>query len=79
MKLNLTKVSRGYYENNIGNAACNNLIRISLSNPYRYLGEGSNEWQLYIEVQDDLILNEWFSTKKQASEFGARFLTNLTK
>lgn len=75
MKLSLTKVSRGYYERNIGN----DLVRISLSNPYRYLGEGSNEWQLYIEVQGELILNEWFSTKKQASEFGAKFLTDLTK
>ena len=71
MTLNLKRVGNGYYERNIGD------VRISLSNPFVYLGEGSEAWQLWIEVEGTVLLNEWFDTKKQASKFGAQFINSL--
>tara|TARA_R110002072_G_scaffold256167_3_gene415009 strand:- start:744 stop:959 length:216 start_codon:yes stop_codon:yes gene_type:complete len=71
MTLSLNRVAKGYYENNVG------VIRISLNNPYIYLGEGSNSWQLTIEVDGDELVSEYFDTKKQASTFGAQFINSL--
>tara|TARA_R110001592_G_C12648519_1_gene701048 strand:+ start:87 stop:302 length:216 start_codon:yes stop_codon:yes gene_type:complete len=71
MTLNLKRVGNGYYERNIGD------VRISISNPFVYLGEGSKAWQLWIEVEGNVLLDEWFDTKKQASKFGAQFINSL--
>tara|TARA_R110002153_G_scaffold1484_1_gene7644 strand:- start:47 stop:262 length:216 start_codon:yes stop_codon:yes gene_type:complete len=71
MTLNLKRVGNGYYERNIGD------VRISISNPFVHLGEGSKAWQLWIEVEGNVLLDEWFDTKKQASTFGAQFINSL--
>mgnify|MGYP003625790612 FL=1 len=71
MTLNLNRVDKGYYQNNIGS------IRISINNPYIYLGEGSNAWQLTIEVAGTELVSEYFNTKKEASQFGANFINSI--
>ena len=71
MKLRLKRVMPGYYENITKD------VRITLSNPYRMLKDGSNAWQLIIEVNDVEVVNEWFDTKKAASSFGAELIYTL--
>jgi len=71
MTLNLNRVAKGYYQNNVG------AIRISLNNPYIYLGEGSKAWQLTIEVSGVELISEYFNTKKEASQFGANFINSI--
>ena len=71
MRLNLYRVSKGDYENNSGD------VRISLNNPFIMLGEGSNAWQLTIEVAGEELVSQYFDTKKQASTFGAQFINSL--
>ena len=71
MTLNLNRVAKGYYEKNVSD------IRISLTNPFVYLGEGSNAWQLTIEVCEEELVSQYFDTKKQASQFGARFFQSI--
>ena len=51
-------------------------ISITISNPYRMLKDGSNAWQLWIEVDGEVLVNEWFDTKKQANKFGTNWVIN---
>ena len=69
--LDLKRVSNGYYERNSGE------IRISVSNPYVYLGEGSNAWQCWVEVEGIVLYNEWFRTKGDACKAGAGFINQF--
>ena len=69
--LDLKKVSNGYYERNSGE------IRISITNPYVYLGEGSNAWQCWIEVEGIVLYNEWFELKRHASKAGADYINQF--
>jgi len=69
--LDLKRVSSGYYERNVGE------VRIQLSNPYVFLGEGSNSWQCVIEVQGDVVYNEWFRTKSDACKEGADYINQF--
>tara|TARA_R110000803_G_C11697873_1_gene285001 strand:+ start:142 stop:357 length:216 start_codon:yes stop_codon:yes gene_type:complete len=71
MQLNLNKIGNGSYYKNLG------AIKITLTNPFVYLGEGSNAWQLTIEVEGLELISEYFGTKKQASQFGAAFINSL--
>ena len=69
--LNLKKVSNGYYERNSGE------IRISISNPYVYLGEGSNAWECWIEVEGIVLYNEWFELKRHGMKAMAEFINQF--
>ena len=69
--LDLKKVSNGYYERNIGE------VRISISNPYVYLGEGSNAWECWIEVEGIVLYHEWFQLKRDASRAGANYINQF--
>ena len=71
MRLHLNRLSKGDYERIVG------AIRITLTNPFIALGEGSKAWQLVMEVNDVEIVNEYFDTKKQASNFGAELIYTL--
>ena len=51
-------------------------ISITISNPYRMLKDGSNAWQLWIEVDGEVVVDEWFDTKKQANKFGTNWVIN---
>ena len=51
-------------------------VSITISNPYRMLKDGSNAWQLWIEVDGEVVVNEWFDTKKQANKFGTNWVIN---
>ena len=51
-------------------------VSITISNPYRMLKDGSNAWQLWIEVNGEVVVNEWFDTKKQANKFGTNWVIN---
>ena len=69
--LNLKRKHTGIYE------VENEEILISISNPYSSDRMGSNAWQLVIEDktnEDKELVNEWFDTKKEASQFGARWV-----
>lgn len=69
--LNLQKKHKGVYEIDTDQ------ITISVSNPKSDSGIGPNLWQLLIidKTNDwEIILNEWFSTKKEASKFGAQWV-----
>ena len=35
---------------------------------------GSNSWQLVIEIDEEIILNEYFPTKKVASTYAANWV-----
>jgi len=68
--LNLKRKHRGIYEVEAGE------ILVNVSNPYLSDGISQNRWQLIIIEKTDYkeLLNEWFPTKKEASEFGARWI-----
>ena len=69
--LNLKRKHTGIYEVETEE------ILISISNPHSSGGMGSNEWQLVIEDKTDgdkELVNEWFETKKEASQFGANWV-----
>ena len=51
-------------------------ISITISNPYRMLKDGSNAWQLWIEVDGEVVVNESFDSKKQANKFGTNWVIN---
>ena len=68
--LDLKKTMAGQYSVNAGN------VSITISNPYRMLKDGSNAWQLWIEVDGEVVVNEWFDTKKQANKFGTNWVIN---
>tara|TARA_R110000822_G_scaffold240792_3_gene370169 strand:+ start:407 stop:622 length:216 start_codon:yes stop_codon:yes gene_type:complete len=71
MTLSLNRISKGDYEKKAG------AIRISLNNPFIMLGEGSNAWQLTIEIAGEELVSEYFDTKAQGSKFGAQFINSL--
>ena len=71
MTLKLKRLFKGYYENQAGD------IKVNLNNPFVFLGEGSNAWQLTIEIGDEELVSEYFQTKKEASEFGAKIINSL--
>ena len=54
----------------------NDDILISISNPYSANGIGTNAWETIIECKKtgEELRHEWFDTKKQASEFGAKWV-----
>ena len=68
--LNLQKKHKGIYEIETDE------FLISVSNPRSSNGFGSTEWQLVIidKINHEDLLDEWFPTKKEASEFGARWV-----
>ena len=69
--LNLKRKHTGIYE------VENEEILISISNPYSADRMGSNTWQLVIEDKTNEgkeLVNECFDTKKEASQFGARWV-----
>jgi len=68
--LALKKQSKGIYE------VQNDNILISISNPYSASGMGTNAWETIIECKNSvrILRHEWFDTKKQASEFGAKWV-----
>lgn len=68
--LDLKRISKGQYGVSAGN------VSITISNPYRMLKDGSNAWQLWIEVDGEVVVNEWFDTKKQANKFGTNYVIN---
>ncbi len=68
--LNLKRIMSGKYNVEAGD------ISITISNPYRMLKDGSNAWQLWIEVNGKVVVNEWFDTKKQANKFGTNWVIN---
>ena len=71
MALRLNRISKGDYQKRLGD------IRIDLNNPFIMLGEGSNAWQLTIEVAGQELVSQYFDTKKQASTFGAQLIKTL--
>ena len=54
----------------------NEVVHISISNPYAVDGLGSNSWQVVItnKLKDEELRNEWFDTKKEASQWGAKWV-----
>ena len=71
--LNLKKKSKSHYEVSEGN------LTITVVNPYKSNGMGSDAWNLVIEFyngnEDEYIyISEYFDTKKQASIFGAKWV-----
>ena len=68
--LNLKRTMKGQY------SVVAEGISITISNPYRMLNDGSNAWQLWIEVDGEVVVDEWFDTKKQANKFGTNWVIN---
>ncbi len=68
--LALKRKYKGVYE------VQNEQIFISLSNPFSANGMGTNAWEMIIEdkINSEELLHEWFETKKEASEFGAKWV-----
>ena len=68
--LSLKRKYKGIYE------VQNNDIRINISNPYASNGFGTNSWETIIECKKtgEELRHEWFDTKKQASQFGAKWV-----
>ena len=69
MVLNLTKYGVAHYGVAQGN------VEISINNPYRSTCKTcTNAWQMVITIKDEEMVNEYFPTKKQASEWGAKWV-----
>ena len=68
--LNLKKLSKGYYQTEADG------ITITVSNPFVCCGSGSNAWQLTIEDNTDVLLNNWFDKKSEAMRSGAEWVIN---
>ena len=73
--LALKRKYKGMYE------VQNEDILISISNPYSANGMGSNAWEAIIECKKtgEELRHEWFDSKKQASEFCAKWVINHNK
>ena len=73
--LNLKKECVGYYSNKFDN------ITITVCNSFRMMKNtganvGSDEWQLTIETEKDILYQSWFKTKKEAMKKGAIYVIN---
>ena len=66
--LNLKKKNKGCYFAKALN------IEITIENPFISCGMGSNSWQLVIEIDEEIILNEYFPTKKAASTYASNWV-----
>ena len=71
--LNLKKKFKSHYEVSQGD------LNITVVNPYKSNGMGSDAWNLVIEFyngnEDEYIyISEYFDTKKQASISGAKWV-----
>ena len=66
--LNLKKQRQGYY------SISDNGIEITISNPFKCNGMGTDKWQLNILSGNNLIVNEWFATKKDAVKIGTNWV-----
>jgi len=79
--LNLKKDCRGSYSRKIQNMYSS--IQVSLARPKEFGGK-SEGWQLmitfdqpkkeYNEAIFEILLNEWFDTKKEAMKFGVKWI-----
>ena len=66
--LNLKKQCGGYYSNKFDG------ITITVSNPYQMMRCGSNEWQITIENEKEVLMQTYFKTKKDAMQAGVNFV-----
>ena len=66
--LNLKKKSKGSYFVKAQN------IEIIIENPFICVGMGSNAWELIILINEEIVLNEYFQTKKSANIFAANWV-----
>ena len=73
--LNLKKECNGYYSNSFDG------ITITVCNSFRMMkntgaNAGSDEWQLTIENEKNVLFQAWFKTKKEAMKQGAIYVVN---
>lgn len=68
--LNLKKQHKGSYKLQTEN------ISITVENPSLMFSDSSKGWQLVIMNSNEELLNEWFSTKKEAIKFGTNWVIN---
>ena len=76
--LNLKRKYKSHYEVKQGG------LTITIVNPFKANGMGSDSWNLVIEFYDGneenyIYISEYFDTKKQANKFGTNWVINNLK
>ena len=72
MKLQLTKISQGYYSSTHGK------MTIIVSDSSMVVG-GKSQWQITIIDDDEIVLSEFAKTKSECYNIGVKFLMNNDK